>query len=549
MTDTAASRLDGDFDYIVVGAGSAGCVLANRLSADPRNRVLVLEAGGRDNWIWFHVPAGYLFAIGNPRADWMFQTEKEPGLNGRALNYPRGKVIGGCSAINGMISMRGQAQDYDHWRQLGLTGWGWDDVAPVFRKLDNHFMGDTEHHGAGGEWRVEESRVRWEVLDAVIKAATEMGIPETSDFNTGDNTGVGYFHVNQKRGIRMSAARAFLKPVLKRPNLRLETGVLVEKLSFEGKRCTGVLYRQDGRLVEARTRGEVILAAGAVGSPQILQLSGIGDPDWLGEVGIPLLHVREGVGRNLQDHLQQRAIYKVDGVKTLNTTYHSLVGRALMGMQYALLQKGPLTMSPSQLGIFTRSSPDQEKSNIEFHVQPLSLDKFGEPLHRFPAITVSACNLRPTSRGTIRLRSADPTAKPVIAPNYLATYEDRTVAADAIRVTRRLMRQPAMQPYNPEEYLPGPTVGDDDASLAKAAGDIGTTIFHPVGTAKMGLPSDPHAVVDERLRVIGLQGLRVIDASVMPTITSGNTNTPTIMIADKAAAMVLADSKQGGMRA
>ena len=549
MTTETASRLDGDFDYIVVGAGSAGCVLANRLSADPRNRVLVLEAGGRDNWIWFHIPAGYLFAIGNPRADWMFQTEKEPGLNGRALNYPRGKVIGGCSAINGMISMRGQSQDYDHWRQLGLTGWGWDDVAPVFRRLDSHFLGDTEHHGAGGEWRVEESRVRWEVLDAVIKAANELGIPQTGDFNTGDNTGVGYFHVNQKRGVRMSAARAFLKPVLKRPNLRLETGVLVEKLSFEGKRCNGVLYRQGGRLVEARAKSEVILAAGAVGSPQILQLSGIGAPDWLGEVGIPVLHAREGVGRNLQDHLQQRAIYKVNGVKTLNMTYHSLVGRALMGMQYALLQKGPLTMSPSQLGIFTRSSPDQERSNIEFHVQPLSLDKFGEPLHRFPAITVSACNLRPTSRGTIRLRSADPSAKPVIAPNYLATYEDRTVAADAIRVTRRLMRQPAMQPYHPEEYLPGPGVGDDDASLAKAAGDIGTTIFHPVGTAKMGLPSDPHAVVDKRLRVIGLQGLRVVDASVMPTITSGNTNTPTIMIADKAAGMVLADNKHGGMRA
>ena len=549
MTDTAATRRDGDFDYIIVGAGSAGCVLANRLSADPKNRVLLLEAGGRDNWIWFHIPAGYLFAIGNPRADWMFQTEKEPGLNGRALNYPRGKVVGGCSAINGMISMRGQSQDYDHWRQLGLTGWGWDDVAPVFRKLDNHFLGETEHHGAGGEWRVEESRVRWEVLDAVIRAATEMGVPETSDFNTGDNTGVGYFHVNQKRGIRMSAARAFLKPVLNRPNLRLETGVLVEKLAFEGRRCTGVLYRQDGRLVVAQAKGEVILAAGAIGSPQILQLSGIGAPDWLGELGIPVLHALEGVGRNLQDHLQQRAIYKVNGVKTLNTTYHSLVGRALMGMQYALLQKGPLTMSPSQLGIFTRSSPDQERSNIEFHVQPLSLDKFGEPLHRFPAITVSACNLRPTSRGTVRLRSADPSAKPIIAPNYLATWEDRTVAADAIRVTRRLMRQPAMQPYRPEEYLPGPTVGDDDASLAKAAGDIGTTIFHPVGTAKMGLPSDPHAVVDERLRVIGLQGLRVVDASVMPTITSGNTNTPTIMIADKAAAMVLADNKQGGVRA
>lgn len=549
MTDSAASCLEGEFDYIVVGAGSAGCVLANRLSADPKNRVLVLEAGGRDNWIWFHIPAGYLFAIGNPRADWMFQTEKEPGLNGRALNYPRGKVVGGCSAINGMISMRGQSQDYDHWRQLGLTGWGWDDVAPVFRKLDNHFLGDTEHHSAGGEWRVEESRVRWEVLDAVIRAATEMGIPQTADFNTGDNTGVGYFHVNQKRGIRMSAARAFLKPVLTRSNLSLETGVLVEKLSFDGKRCTGVFYRQNGRLVEARARGEVILAAGAVGSPQILQLSGIGPADWLSEAGVAVLHDLPGVGRNLQDHLQQRAIFKVNGVKTLNMTYHSLIGRALMGMQYALLQKGPLTMSPSQLGIFTRSSPDQERSNIEFHVQPLSLDKFGEPLHRFPAITVSACNLRPTSRGTIRLRSADPSAKPVIAPNYLATYEDRTVAADAIRVTRRLMRQPAMQAYHPEEYLPGPGVGDDDASLAKAAGDIGTTIFHPVGTAKMGLPSDPHAVVDERLRVIGLQGLRVVDASVMPTITSGNTNTPTIMIADKAAGMVLSDNKQGGMRA
>jgi len=381
------------------------------------------------------------------------------------------------------------------------------------------------------------------VLNAVAKAAVEMGIPATTDFNTGDNTGVGYFHVNQRRGVRWSSARAFLKPVLNRPNLRLETGVLVEKVVFEGKRAVGVQFRQGGRLVEARTRGEVILSAGAVASPQLLQLSGVGPADWLNEMAIPVVHDAPGVGNNLQDHLQQRAIFKVHGVKTLNETYHSLIGRALMGAEYALFQTGPLTMAPSQLGIFTRSSPEHERPNIQFHVQPLSLDKFGDPLHSFPAVTVSACNLQPTSRGTIRLRSRDPAAKPVIAPHYLATYEDRRVAADAIRVTRRLMKQPALQPYRPEEFLPGPAVGDDDASLAKAAGDIGTTIFHPVGTAKMGMASDPMAVVDERLRVRGLAGLRVIDASVMPTITSGNTNTPTIMIAEKAARMVIEDGR------
>jgi choline dehydrogenase len=538
----SSTELDGDYDYIVVGAGSAGCVVANRLSTDKRKRVLVLEAGRKDNWIWFHIPVGYLFAIGNPRSDWMFETETEAGLNGRSLKYPRGKVIGGSSAINAMISMRGQASDYDHWRQLGLTGWGWDDVRPVFKRLDDHFLGETEHHGVGGEWRVERPGVKWDILDNVAKAAVEMGIPATTDFNTGDNTGVGYFHVNQKRGFRWSAARGFLKPVLHRANLRLETGVLVEKVLFDSKRAVGVRFRQHGRTINVRAKGEVILCAGSVGSPQILQLSGVGPADWLGDLGIATVADRPGVGRNLQDHLQQRAIYRVHGVKTLNETYHSPIGRALMGLEYALFRRGPLTMAPSQLGIFTTSSPVFDRANIEFHVQPLSLNKFGEPLHRFPAITVAACNLRPTSRGTIRLRSTDPSAKPVIAPNYLSTDEDRRVAADAIRVTRRLMKQEALRRFRPEEYIPGPSVDDSEAALAKAAGDIGTTIFHPVGTAKMGLEHDPLAVVDRHLRVIGLDGLRVIDASVMPTITSGNTNTPTIMIADKGASFVLWDA-------
>jgi choline dehydrogenase-like flavoprotein len=536
-------QIEGDFDYIVVGAGTAGCIVANRLSADSRKRVLILEAGGNDNWIWFHIPVGYLFAIGNPRSDWMFKTEPEAGLNGRALAYPRGKVIGGCSAINAMISMRGQAADYDHWRQLGLTGWGWSDVLPAFKRLEDHFLGNTELHGAGGGWRIEEPRLSWPVLDAVGEAAHQMGIRKVPDFNTGDNEGIGYFHVNQKRGRRWSSARGFLKPALSRPNLRLETNVLVDRLIVENGRAVGVRFSRDGEIIEARARGEVILCSGSVGSTQVLHRSGIGPREWLAPLGIETVLDREGVGRNLQDHLQQRAIYKVEGIRTLNETYYNLFRRGWMGVDYLFRRRGPLTMAPSQLGIFTRSDPHQERANIQFHVQPLSLDKFGEPLHRFPAITIAACNLRPTSRGTIRITASAPEQAPSIAPNYLTTPEDRQVAADAIRVTRRIMAQPALANYHPQEYLPGPAVGDDDASLAKAAGDIGTTIFHPVGTAKMGRASDPMAVVDERLRFHGIAGLRVVDASVMPTITSGNTNTPTAMIAEKGSAMIVEDGK------
>jgi choline dehydrogenase-like flavoprotein len=538
------ASIEGEFDYIIVGAGSAGCVLANRLSANPRNRVLLLEAGGNDNWIWFHIPVGYLFAIGNPRADWLLKTETQPGLNGRSLNYPRGKVVGGSSAINGMIYMLGQSADYDNWRQLGLPGWSWEDVRPYFRKHVDHFL-KSDHHAAGGEWRVEYPRLSWEILDAFREAANQYGISTVDDFNTGDNEGIGYFHVNQKRGRRWSAARGFLKPVLHRKNLQLETGCLVERLELTGRRVTGVRWRQIGERRAAHSRGEVILAAGSIGSPHILLLSGIGPAAQLSKFGIAVALDRPGVGANLHDHLQLRMIYKVSGVKTLNETYTSLFNRVGMGLNYAFRRRGPMTMAPSQLGAFTRSDSTQDRANIQYHVQPLSLDKFGEPLHPFPAFTASVTNVRPTSRGALTLKSADPAASPAISPNYLSTPEDQRVAADSIRVTRGIVRQPALQKYSPVEYLPGDSARDDnEAGLIKAAGDIGTTIFHPVGTARMGRDDDTRAVVDARLCVIGMERLRVVDASVMPSITSGNTNSPTMMIAEKASAMILEDQKR-----
>jgi choline dehydrogenase-like flavoprotein len=537
------TSLDGEYDYIIAGAGSAGCVLANRLSANPNTRILLLEAGGPDDWIWFHIPVGYLYLIGNPRSDWMFETAAEPGLNGRKLAYPRGKALGGSSSINAMIAMRGQAGDYDHWRQLGLSGWGWGDVLPIFRQIDRSFLGDSEHHSAHGELSVDAPRVRWEILDAIGEAAAQMGIPKSADFNTGDNQGSGYFHVNQSKGRRWSAARGFLKPALHRPNLRVETGVTVDKILFDGRRAAGVRFRRGTEMVEARARGEVVLSSGAIGSVQVLQRSGIGPGAWLNGLGIPVLHGAEGVGRNLQDHLQLRMMFKVHHVKTLNRAYYAPFGRPLMALQYALLRRGPMTMAASQFGIFTRSDPSRDRPNIQYHVAPFSLDRFGTPLHRFSSVTVAPCNLRPSSRGTVRLTSTGLDAAPDIKPNYLSTDDDRRVAVDSLRLTRRLMQQQALARYAPEEFRPGPDTGDDAKALEHAAGDLGSTIFHPAGTAKMGLASDPFAVVDERLRVFGVERLRVIDASVMPTLVSGNTNTPSIMIGAKGSQMLLEDAR------
>jgi len=537
-TDTATDL--GTFDYVIVGAGSAGCVLANRLSADPDVSVALLEAGGRDNYLWIHIPFGYLYCMGNPRTDWCMSTEAEAGLNGRALAYPRGKVLGGCSSINGMIYMRGQARDYDQWRQLGNTGWGWDDVLPYFKRSEDSSEGADDAHGAGGEWRVEEQRLSWEILDAFIDAAEQAGIPRTDDFNRGNNEGCGYFRVNQRRGVRWTTAKAFLKPVAKRSNLAVITHAQARGMTFDGKRATGVFLWHHGQDARIAARREVILATGAVGSPPLLELSGIGCPEVLAEHGIEVRYALPGVGENLQDHLQVRPVYRVEGTTTLNDRARSLAGRAGIALEYALFRTGPMSMAPSQLGAFARTGPAYETPNVEYHVQPLSLDRFGAPLHPFSAFTASVCNLRPESRGSIHISSADARTQPAIRPNYLSAAADRQVAADALRLTRRIVAQPALVRFAPQEVTPGPEI-ESDADLARAAGDIGTTIFHPVGTCKMG--DDPMAVVDDRLRVHGLQGLRVVDASIMPTITSGNTNAPVIMIAEKASEMIRADAR------
>jgi len=532
----------GSFDFLIVGAGSAGCLLANRLSRDPGTRVLLLEAGGRDNYFWIPIPVGYLYTIANPRTDWCYRTEADEFLAGRSIHYARGRVLGGCSSINAMIYMRGQREDWDHWAALGNRGWGWEEVLPIFRGLEDYQHGAVDGYGAGGEVRIEDPRVRWEIIDAFREAAAECGIPPVKAFNGGDNFGCAYFQMNQRRGRRWSATNAFLRPVAKRPNLTVLTDAHATRVRLEGRCATGIEFTRGGEACFAGARAETLLAAGAIGSPQLLQLSGIGPAPLLERLQLPVHHHLPGVGENLQDHLQIRMQYKVKNVRTLNTVAASWLGKAAMAAEYFLFRTGPLTMPPSQAGAFAKSDASQPTPNIEWHVQPLSLDKFGDPLHSFAAITPSVCNLRPSSRGWVRIKSTDPSAHPEIRLNYLATEEDRRIAVDGMRFTRRIMAARALMKYQPEEYRPGRSITNDN-ELARAAGELGTTIFHPVGTCKMG--PDPMAVVDAQLRVHGVERLRVIDASIFPRITSGNTNAPTYVIAEKGARAILKTLQSG----